>query len=108
MDQYEQLKLSSIDELDELEEDDIELLETGDSNNKGNNSFFSVNLSKISLFSQFSFGWIQPLLKIGYRKPLEIEHIQRLYNINDEEVMNSSTISKRFERVWREELKRNK
>ncbi|CAI5930137.1 unnamed protein product [Closterium sp. NIES-64] len=53
--------------------------------------------------SCLTFGWMTPLMALGYRRPLEDSDVWRL---NDGD--HTATVYGRFERVWREEKGRPK
>ncbi|CAI7873861.1 unnamed protein product [Closterium sp. NIES-54] len=56
-----------------------------------------------SFINRLTFGWMTPLMALGYRRPLEDSDVWRL---NDGD--RTATVYGRFERMWREEKGRPK
>jgi hypothetical protein len=56
-----------------------------------------------SIFSRIYFGWITPLMQLGYRKPITEKDVWQLDKWDQTE-----TLIKRFQRCWTEESRRPK
>ncbi|XP_050391108.1 ATP-binding cassette sub-family C member 4 [Patella vulgata] len=52
-----------------------------------------------NIFSRIFFWWLNPIFKIGYERPLEV---QDMYNVNKED--SSDTLGDQLEREWFKEL----
>ncbi|KAK6195726.1 hypothetical protein SNE40_001091 [Patella caerulea] len=52
-----------------------------------------------NIFSRIFFWWLNPIFKIGYERPLEVED---MYNVNTED--SSDTLGDQLEREWFKEL----
>jgi hypothetical protein len=60
-------------------------------------------VSKSNIVSKFTFGWLNPLLRRGYKKPLQINDLYQL-----PPTLTSDNIALKFEQEWDKEKVKSK